>query len=96
MLFIQQEEVPGGAVVPFENLHIVVLNFSRLFHDTFVFIGEGTIEKAFPFRICEGVVIERFKLLAQIKDQPSLVSDADLFIPLRRKLPDKFALHLSF
>ena len=60
VLFVNQGDVHGSPVLTSQVLHIIFLNFSGLFHDTLIGIGNLAFEKAVPFLIRKLIVIEYF------------------------------------
>ena len=49
-------------VITLENLHIIFLNLACLFYNSVFLTCNAGVEKSFPFRICELVRIQSFKL----------------------------------
>ena len=60
ILLVNQRDVHRRAVLTGQILNIVLLNFSGLFHDTLIGIGNLAFEKAVPFLIRKLIVIEYF------------------------------------
>ncbi len=82
VLFVQQIDVLGRAVILLQYLHMVILDFFGLFHDALVGAGQAFSEKPVPLAVRKGVIIEQFKLPAQVGNQCGFVVNRQVFISL--------------
>ena len=60
VLFVNQRDVHGSPVLTGQVLHIIFLNFSGLFHDALIGVGNLAFEKAVPFLIRKLIVVQQF------------------------------------
>ena len=60
ILLVNQRDVHRRAVLTGQILNIVLLNFSGLFHDTLIGIGNLAFEKTVPFLIRKLIVVQQF------------------------------------
>ena len=60
VLFVNQGDIHGRVVLTGQVLHIIFLNFSGLFHDSLIGIGNLAFEKAVPFLIRKLIVVQQF------------------------------------
>lgn len=60
----------------------VFLNFSGLFHDAFVGVGDFAFEKGVPFLIRKSVIIQQFQLFAEVGDERLGIMDDRAFVAL--------------
>ena len=60
VLFVNQGDVHGRTVLTGQVLHIIFLNFSGLFHDALIGVGNLAFEKAIPFLIRKLIVVQQF------------------------------------
>ena len=92
ILFIDEGDVLGGAVIPAEHLDAVLLDLAGLLHDVLVGIGDGGLEELLPLAVGEGVVVEQFQLSAEVGDQVGLLVDSQILIALLRQHTDELPL----
>lgn len=57
VLLVDEGDVLGGAVVPAEYLHEVLLDLSSLFHDVLVGVGDGVLEELLPLAVGKLVIV---------------------------------------
>ena len=60
VLFVNQGDIHGSAVLTGQVLHIIFLNFSGLFYDALIGIGNLAFEKAVPFLIRKLIAVQQF------------------------------------
>ena len=87
--FIQQIDIFRRAVVPAEDLDIIVLNTAGFLHDPIVFPRDAFREKLLPLAVGKNIVVEQFKLFAQVGNQRLFVVNGKIFMPLRCQQADK-------
>ena len=73
VLLVDEGNVLGGAVVPAEYLHEVLLNLPGLLHDVLVGVGNGILEELLPLAVGKLVIVQSLQLTAQIGDQVGLL-----------------------
>lgn len=91
---VDQGDVLGAAVVPLQDLHIVLLDLSGLLHDVLIGIGDALRQEAAPLRIGEGIAVQLLQLPPQIGKQLRLGVDGQILIALLRKHADELPLQL--
>ena len=69
VLFVEQIDIFRTAIIAFQNLHMVVLNFAGFLDDALVGAGDTFAEKPRPFIVRERNTVQRFKLAAEICDK---------------------------
>ena len=89
VFLVQQGDVFGSAVVPAQHLDEILLHLAGLFHNVFVGVGQGFMEKAIPLAVGKGVVVEGFQLTAQVGDEFRLGVDGQIGIALLGELLDE-------
>ena len=89
VFLVQQGDVFGSAVVSAQHLDEILLHLAGLFHNVFVGVGQGFMEKAVPLTVGEGVVVEGFQLTAQVGDEFRLGVDGQIGIALLGELLDE-------
>ena len=82
VLFVDEGDVFGGAVVAVKHLNKVLLDAACFFDDTVVFVGDAAVKELLPLAVCETIAVELFELRAEVLDQILFVTDADVFIAL--------------
>lgn len=82
VLLVDEGNVLGGAVVPAEYLHEVLLNLPGLLHDVLVGVGNGILEELLPLAVGKLVIVQSLQLTAQIGDQVGLLVDWQIRIAL--------------
>ena len=87
--FIQQIDVFRGAVVPAEDLDIIVLNPAGFLHNPIVFPRDTFREKLFPFAVGKNIAVEQLQLFAQVGNQRLFVVNGKILIALRCQQADK-------
>lgn len=92
VLFIDERDVLGGAVVPPEHLHKVLLDLPGLFLDMLVGVGDGVEEKTLPLTVGKLVVVQKLQLAAQIGDEVGLLVDLQILIALLGEQVDELPL----
>ena len=92
VLFIDQCDIFGTAIIPVQYLHIVFLNLPGLFGNVLVGVGNYITEKLLPLRIGKLVVVQLFQLTAEVSNQFILGMQRQIGIALLAQQPDKFFL----
>lgn len=87
--FIQQIDVFCGAVVPAENLDIIVLKAPGFLHDSIIFPCNALGEELLPFGIGKSIAIEQLQLRAQVGNKRLFAVYRKVFIPLRGEQADE-------
>jgi hypothetical protein len=82
VLFVQKVDVLGRTVISLEYLDVVVLDLSGLLDNAFIGVGYAFSKEPFPFAFGKGVVIEEFKLSAEVRYQFGFIADLQVFISL--------------
>ena len=82
VLFVNQRDVFGGAVVAVKHLNKVLLNAACFFDDTVVFVGDAAVKELLPLAVGEGIGIELFELRAEVLNQILFVMNMNVFIAL--------------
>lgn len=57
VLFVDEQDILAGAVIPLEHLHIILLNLLRLLLDMLIGVGNIVFEEAIPLIIREGIPV---------------------------------------
>ena len=89
VLFVDQRDVFGAAIIPVQHLHIVFLNLQGLFGNVLVGVGNYITEKLLPLRIGKLVVVQLFQLAAEVGNQFILGMQRQIGIALLAQQPDK-------
>ena len=89
VLFIDQCDIFGTAIIPVQYLHIVFLNLLGLFRNMLVGVGNYITEKLLPLRIGKLVVVQLFQLTAEVSNQFILGMQRQIGIALLAQQPDK-------
>ena len=92
VLFVDQCDIFGTAIIPVQYLHIVFLNLPGLFRNMLVGVGNYITEKLPPLRIGKLVVVQLFQLTAEVNNQFILGMQRQIGIALLAQQPDKFFL----
>ncbi len=92
---VDEVDIAHLAAVERERLHFVLLNGLSLVGYAFAFASDFGFEKALPFAIGEGEVVEPLQLPAQIGYQFILVVYEQALIALPLQLADKVALEVG-
>ena len=82
IFLINDGDVLGRTIITLKNLNIILLNLTGLLHDSFIGIGNGVCEEAFPLILREVIIIQFFQLKAQIGNQIFFSMDLQIFISL--------------
>ena len=90
VLFVDQCDIFGTAIIPVQYLHIVFLNLPGLFGNMLVGVGNYITEKLPPLRIGKLVVVQFFQLSAEVSNQFILGMQRQIDITLLAQQPDKF------
>ena len=69
MVFVDQLDVFGRSVIPFEHLDIVFLDLSGLLDNMFIGIGQIFLKESLPFLIGKSDIIQLFQLKTKIRFQ---------------------------
>ena len=92
VLFVDQRDIFGTAIIPVQHLHIIFLNLPGLFGNMLVGVGNYITEKLPPLRIGKLVVVQLFQLAAEVSNQFILGMQRQIGIALLAQQPDKFFL----
>ena len=57
VLFVNQRDIFGAAIILVQHMHVIFLNLPGLFGNMFVGVGNYITEKLLPFRIGKLVVV---------------------------------------
>lgn len=95
LLFVDEGDVFGGAVVPVEHLDKILLDLAGLFQNVLVGVGNDTGEELIPLAVGELVAVQGLQLPAQVGDQIRLLVDGQILIALLLEHPEKFLLQGS-
>ena len=93
-LFINQHDILALSVITAQNLNVILLDKSRLFHDTVLGIGKNLGKEAIPLVIGKVIIIQLFKLTAEVFDQVLFFMYGKAFIPKLNKEAYKFRFQL--
>ena len=69
VLFVDQCDIFGTAIIPVQHLHIVFLNLPGLFGNVLVGVGNHITKELPPLRIGKLVVVQLFQLTAEVGNQ---------------------------
>ena len=94
VLFVDKGDIFGGAVVPLQNLDIVLLDLPRLLHDMLIGIRHIVLQEAIPFLIRKRIPIQFLKLGSQVGDQLCFRVDGQIRIPLFREHANELPLQI--
>ena len=92
VLFVDEGDVFGSAVIPPEHLHKVLLDLPGLFHDMLVGVGDGVEKELLPFAVGKLVAVQGLQLAAQVGNEVGLFMNLQIFIALLGKQLDKLPL----
>ena len=92
ILLINQGNVFCQCIIPFQYLDIIFLYLSGLLYNALILVGNARLEKPFPLRIREPVIIQYLQPFPQIVNQILLLVYLQILIPLFGKHTDKFFL----
>ena len=94
VLFVDKGDIFGGAVIPLQNLDIVLLDLPRLLHDMLIGIRHIVLQEAIPFLIRKRIPIQLLKLGSQVGDQLCFRVDGQIRIPLFREHANELPLQI--
>ena len=89
VLFVDQCDIFGTAIIPMQYLHIIFLNLPCFFGNMLVGIGNYITEKLPPLRIGKLVVVQLFQLAAEVGNQFILGMQRQIGVALLAQQPDK-------
>ena len=69
VLFVDQRDIFGTAIIPVQHLHIIFLNLPGLFGNMLVGVGNHITKELPPLRIGKLVVVQLFQLAAEVGNQ---------------------------
>lgn len=95
-LFVDELNVLALSAIPAKHLHIVLLNQAGLFENAGIAIRQHFIPKPRPFAVRKVVIIQLFKLRAQIGDEVCLFVDGKALIAKLAKQADELVFQLGF
>ena len=96
VLFVDEGDILGSAVIPAKHLDKILLNFPGLFQNVVIGIGNGVRKEPLPLAVGKLVVVQRLQVAAQVDNQVGLLVDVQIVIPLLGQLPDEFLLQRRF
>ena len=82
VLPVNERDILGHAVVPLQNLDIVLLDHAGLFDNVTVRIGNDLLEESVPFGVGEAICVQPLQLGTEIRDQIILGMNGQIRIPL--------------
>ena len=89
VLFVDQCDIFGTAIIPMQHLHVIFLNLPGLFGNMFVGVGNYITEKLPPLCVRKLVVVQLFQLAAEVGNQFILGMQRQIGIALLTQQPDK-------
>ena len=89
VLFVDQRDIFGTAVIPMQHLHVIFLNLPGLFGNMLVGVGNYITEKLPPLCVRKLVVVQLFQLAAEVGNQFLLGMQRQIGIALLTQQPDK-------
>ena len=95
-LFVDELDVLALSAVPAKHLHIVLLNQARLFKNAGIAIRQHFIPKPLPFAVSEAIIIQLFKLRAQVGDEVGFFVDGQALIAKLTKQADELLFQVGF
>ena len=95
IFLINDADVLGRTIITLKNLNIVLLNLTGLLYDSFIGIGNGICEEAFPLILREMIIVQFFQLKAQIGNQILFRMDMQIFISLFTEQAYEFLFQFS-
>ena len=75
IFLIDQRDILSRSIVTAQILDMILLYLPGLFHDVFIRVCYGIVEKVLPFRIGKGIMVQFLQLPAEITDQITLRVD---------------------
>ena len=96
VLLVDEGDIFGGAVIPPQHLHKVLLDFSGLLHNVLVGVGDGIGEEPLPLPIGELVAVQSLQLAAQVGNEVGFLVDLQILIALLGKQLNEFPLQVRF
>ena len=92
VLPVNERDILGHAVVPLQDLDIVLLDHAGLFDNVIVWIGNDLLEEAVPFGVGEAAGVQPLQLGTEIRDQIILGMNRKIRIPLLAEHANKLLL----
>ena len=89
VLFVDQRNIFGTAIIPVQHLHVIFLNLPGLFGNVLVGVGNYITEKLPPLCIRKLVVVQLFQLAAEVSNQFILGMQRQIGVALLAQQPDK-------
>ena len=96
IFLVDQRDVLSRSIVTAQILDMILLYLPGLFHDVFIRVCYGIVEKVLPFRIGKGIMVQFLQLPAEITDQITLRVNRKVFIPLLTQHADEFLFQGGF
>ena len=96
MVLVQQLDVLGTAIIPPEDLDMVLLKTAGLFDDAIRGGCDTVGEEPLPLGIAESVAVQFFQLVPQVLDKLLLRMDRKVLIALLAEKLDKLFLQFCF
>ena len=84
------------AVVPGQFLEVVLLNFTGLFDDTVVGVGDGRVKEALPFGVGESDAVEAFEASAQVAGQIGFLMNRQIGVALLLEVFNERGFEVGF
>ena len=92
VLPVNEGDILGHAIVPLQDLDIVLLDHAGLFDNVTVRIGDDLMKEAIPFGVGELIGIQPLQLGTEICDQVALGMNGKIHIPLLAEHANKLLL----
>ena len=89
VLLVDEGDIFGGAVVPPEHLHEVLLDLPGLLHNVLIGVGDGVGEEPLPLAVGELVTVQGLQMAAQVGNEVGLLVDLQILIALLGEQLDK-------
>lgn len=96
ILLVDEGDIFGGAVIPPEHLHEVLLDLPGFLHDMLVGVSNSVGEEPLPLAVGKLVVVQGLQLAAQIGDEVGFLMNLQILIALLGEQLDKLPLQRRF
>ena len=94
--FVDKADVHHAAVIAFQQLDVVDLDFAGLVEDALFGVRQTVMKEVLPLVFGKAHFVEQFQLQAQVVDQRLFVFDTDVLITLVLQRLDEGTLQLRF
>ena len=96
VLFVNEADILGSAVLTLQNLYIVLLDCLSLIFNLVIRISDSSSKELLPFAVRELNVVKLFQAFTQISDKVSFLMDIQIGVALFNQQADKFLFQLCF